>query len=80
VTLLTKKNIVWVHCDLRPMNIMICNGRVSGVIDRENSGWYPRHWQLLVVRLPFGSNIPYFAKARKRVTYEEDVEQAYEAA
>ncbi|KAJ3912971.1 kinase-like protein [Lentinula edodes] len=77
--LVTNDEIVWVHCDLRSTNIMIHDGRVSGVIDWENSGWQPRHWQLLVVRPWCGTNGPRIANAWKQIPFDDDVEQAYEA-
>ncbi len=43
--------IVWTHTDLTMRNVMIQNGRVSGVIDWEDSGWLPRHWILHNLRL-----------------------------
>ncbi|GAA6013662.1 hypothetical protein JCM10207_004807 [Rhodosporidiobolus poonsookiae] len=33
--------LVFVHGDLNPTNILIHNGRVSGVIDWDRAGWYP---------------------------------------
>ena len=44
--------IVFVHCDLRSHNIIVKNGRLSGIIDWENSGWLPLHWQLHILRRP----------------------------
>jgi len=48
--------IVYVHVDLRPRNILIHNGRLSGVIDWEDSGWLPQHWQAHVILKPHGTN------------------------
>ena len=42
--------IVFVHADLWSHNILVKDGRLSGIIDWENSGWLPRHWQLHVMR------------------------------
>ena len=42
--------IVFVHADLRSHNILVKDSRLSGIIDWENSGWLPRHWQLHVMR------------------------------
>ncbi|KAI0788982.1 kinase-like domain-containing protein [Irpex lacteus] len=44
--------IVWTHTDLTMRNVMIKNGRVSGIIDWEDSGWLPRHWILHNLRIP----------------------------
>ena len=41
--------IVYVHADLRSYNILVKDGRSSRIIDWENSGWLPRHWQLHVM-------------------------------
>ena len=44
--------IVWVAGDaLRPHNILIRDGRLSGIIDWEDSGWLPLHWQLTSYQL-----------------------------
>ncbi|KAI0696626.1 kinase-like domain-containing protein [Cytidiella melzeri] len=44
--------IVWTHTDLTMRNVMIHNGRVSGIIDWEDAGWLPRHWLLHNLRIP----------------------------
>ncbi|KAI0316567.1 kinase-like domain-containing protein [Amylostereum chailletii] len=44
--------VVWVHTDLRMQNILVENGRVTGVVDWEDAGWLPKHWQLHSLRLP----------------------------
>lgn len=36
--------IVFAHADLNMRNVLMHNGRLSGVVDWENSGWYPEHW------------------------------------
>ncbi|KAF8196941.1 kinase-like protein [Pholiota molesta] len=47
----TADRIVWVHRDLRLQNILIRDGRLSGIIDWEHSGWFPCHWQLHTLRI-----------------------------
>ncbi|KAH9926398.1 kinase-like domain-containing protein [Fomitopsis serialis] len=37
--------IVLTHGDLHPNNILIHNGRLSGVIDWECAGWFPEYWE-----------------------------------
>lgn len=36
--------IVFTHGDLNMRNVMMENGKLSGVIDWENSGFYPEYW------------------------------------
>ncbi|KAH8203509.1 hypothetical protein TruAng_002380 [Truncatella angustata] len=36
--------IVFSHGDLNMRNILVRNGRLSGVVDWETSGWYPEYW------------------------------------
>ncbi len=36
---------VFTHGDLTPRNIMVDQGRITGVIDWEDSGWYPDYWE-----------------------------------
>ncbi|KAG6226454.1 hypothetical protein E4U25_008043 [Claviceps purpurea] len=36
--------IVFTHGDLNMRNIMMHNGRLSGIIDWETCGWYPDYW------------------------------------
>jgi hypothetical protein len=33
------------HADLSPENIMVENGKVTGIIDWEFGGWYPEYWE-----------------------------------
>jgi aminoglycoside phosphotransferase len=35
------------HGDLSPGNILIENGHVSGIVDWEQSGWYPAYWEYI---------------------------------
>ncbi|KAK7446758.1 hypothetical protein VKT23_014454 [Stygiomarasmius scandens] len=48
-------SIVWTHMVMAMQNIMVQNGRVTGIIDWEDAGWYPRHWLLHVLRTPRSS-------------------------
>ncbi|KAI5464237.1 kinase-like domain-containing protein [Mariannaea sp. PMI_226] len=36
--------IVFTHADLNMRNVLIHNGRLSGIVDWENSGWFPEYW------------------------------------
>jgi aminoglycoside phosphotransferase (APT) family kinase protein len=38
------------HGDLNMRNIMMENGKLSGVIDWETSGWYPEYWDYTKAR------------------------------
>lgn len=37
--------IVFTHNDFAMRNIMVKDGRISGVIDWEGAGWFPAHWE-----------------------------------
>jgi aminoglycoside phosphotransferase (APT) family kinase protein len=38
-------SVVFTHSDLAPRNIILSNNRVSGIIDWEQSGWWPYWWE-----------------------------------
>ncbi|KAL4244281.1 Protein kinase-like domain superfamily protein [Abortiporus biennis] len=40
-------SIVFTHGDLAPRNIMVKGDRITGIIDWENAGWYPEHWEFV---------------------------------
>jgi Ser/Thr protein kinase RdoA (MazF antagonist) len=40
-------DIVFTHGDLDPRNILVENGRVSGIVDWEQAGWYPEYWEYI---------------------------------
>jgi thiamine kinase-like enzyme len=33
------------HCDLVPGNIIIKDGKIAGILDGEEGGWYPEYWE-----------------------------------
>ncbi|KJA15995.1 hypothetical protein HYPSUDRAFT_207407 [Hypholoma sublateritium FD-334 SS-4] len=72
---------VYVHCDLRPHNIMVtADGKLSGILDWENSGWHARHWQVLVLRTTLGYlNPPPLSKWWNNIKFEPEVEEAHSA-
>jgi len=37
--------IVLAHGDLNMRNILVKDGRISGIVDWENAGWYPEYWE-----------------------------------
>ncbi|KAI0048685.1 kinase-like protein [Auriscalpium vulgare] len=73
--------IVWVHGDLRMQNILVGeDGRLSGIVDWEDSGWLPRQWQLHMLRHPgrtcFGAWVRYWLFDFR---FDEEVERGYSA-
>jgi aminoglycoside phosphotransferase len=36
--------ICFTHGELRPHNILILNGRLSGLVDWGTAGWFPEYW------------------------------------
>ncbi|KAF8996389.1 kinase-like protein [Hymenopellis radicata] len=44
------RNPIFSHGDFVPENILIHEGRVSGIIDWEHAGWYPYFWNDYVAR------------------------------
>ncbi|KAI0368230.1 kinase-like protein [Pilatotrama ljubarskyi] len=40
---------IFSHGDLRPGNIMVENGHVTGIVDWEGAGWYPYFWDSFVL-------------------------------
>jgi hypothetical protein len=40
-----KHAIVYTHGDLKPHNVLVHHGHVSGFIDWEAAGWYPEYWE-----------------------------------
>lgn len=39
--------IVFTHSDLSQHNIIVKDGRITGLIDWEFGGWYPEHWEYI---------------------------------
>lgn len=40
-----KHKINFTHNDLKPSNIVIRDGHISGIIDWGLAGWYPDYWE-----------------------------------
>lgn len=38
-------DIVFTHGDLNPRNILAENGKITGIVDWENAGWFPEYWE-----------------------------------
>ena len=43
---------VFTHGDLTPRNIMVDQGYITGVIDWEESGWFPDYWEYANIMKP----------------------------
>ncbi|KAG7407638.1 hypothetical protein Forpe1208_v013520 [Fusarium oxysporum f. sp. rapae] len=41
----TGHKIVFTHPDINMRNVLMHNGRTSGIVDWENSGWFPDYWE-----------------------------------
>uniref|UniRef100_A0A0B7KC47 Aminoglycoside phosphotransferase domain-containing protein n=1 Tax=Bionectria ochroleuca TaxID=29856 RepID=A0A0B7KC47_BIOOC len=41
----TNHRVVLTHCDLAPRNILVQEGKIQGLVDWEDSGWYPEYWE-----------------------------------
>ncbi|KAH7214338.1 hypothetical protein BKA60DRAFT_86567 [Fusarium oxysporum] len=41
----TGHNIVFTHSGINMRNVLMQNGRISGIVDRENSGWFSDYWE-----------------------------------
>ena len=41
----THHRIVLTHCDLTPRNIIVQDGKIKGLVDWEDGGWYPEYWE-----------------------------------
>lgn len=40
--------VVFTHGDLAPRNIMVSDdASITGIVDWEDAGWYPEHWELV---------------------------------
>ena len=38
-------DIVFTHGDLNMRNILAVNGKITGIVDWENAGWFPEYWE-----------------------------------
>ncbi|THH14029.1 hypothetical protein EW146_g6257 [Bondarzewia mesenterica] len=76
----TSDPIVWVNIDLRPYNILVKDGRLSGIIDWERSGWLPRHWQLHALRNWIRTNPLQLRRVWDETKFPEDTEAAFQAS
>jgi len=76
----TADRVVWVHRDLRWQNILVRDGRLSGIIDWENSGWLPCHWQLHTLRNMRVGYKKRICAAWEDVEFPPETEAAFQAS
>ncbi|KAG6335024.1 hypothetical protein ID866_4069 [Astraeus odoratus] len=79
---LAQDPIVWVHMDLRMQNVLVDDsGHVTGIVDWEDSGWLPKHWQLHILRRPqlgcMGAWVVYW---QSQFRCDDVTESAYDAS
>lgn len=43
---------VFTHGDVAPQNILVENGRITAILDWEQSGWYPDYWEYANIMRP----------------------------
>ncbi|KIY49572.1 hypothetical protein FISHEDRAFT_23802, partial [Fistulina hepatica ATCC 64428] len=77
---LARDRIVWVHTDLRMQNLLVRNGRLSGIVDWENSGWLPSNWQLHIFRWPQPGCQGSWVRTWMETRLDEQSETAYAAS
>ncbi|KAF9072299.1 kinase-like protein [Rhodocollybia butyracea] len=73
--------VAWVHADLKMHNVMIdpTTGEFVGILDWEDSGWRPRHWQVLCLRWYGRAQQGCFANCFRRMRFPDKTEKAYDA-
>ncbi|KAK7063663.1 kinase-like domain-containing protein [Favolaschia claudopus] len=80
---LTNDRVVWVHVDLCMRNILVTphDGRLSGIVDWEDSAWLLRSWLLHVQRqLRLGCAGYWWHYWNNEHRFEPELEAAYSAA
>lgn len=60
-------DIVFTHGDLNPRNILAENGKVTGIVDWENAGWFPEYWEYTKAHYSVRSVIRWLADVIDRV-------------
>jgi len=69
---------VFTHADLHPSNILIDQGRLSGIVDWENAGFYPEYWEF--TKLVYGAErIPEIREIIRGAFKEENYDEELEA-
>ena len=78
---MTMDPIRYVHADLRMYNVLLHNGHISGVIDWEDSGWFPSSWQVHTMRWGrIGCSTFWLLYWRDRHRFSPEAEAAYAAS
>ncbi|KAF1916198.1 kinase-like domain-containing protein [Ampelomyces quisqualis] len=67
--------IVFTHGDLHQDNIMVKDGKITGLIDWELAGWYPEYWDYVKFSCSSGAHRDWmdYAKDIFSQTYEEEL-------
>ncbi|KAF9071541.1 kinase-like protein [Rhodocollybia butyracea] len=75
-----RDEVAWVHSDLKMHNIMIDpeTGEFVGILDWEDSGWRPKHWQLFPLRHYGPATLGPFANCFRGMRFPDQTEEAYE--
>lgn len=60
-------DIVFTHGDLNPRNILAENGKITGIVDWENAGWFPEYWEFAKSHYTVRSVIRWLADVVDRV-------------
>ncbi|EEP76340.1 predicted protein [Uncinocarpus reesii 1704] len=60
-------DIVFTHGDLNPRNILAENGKITGIVDWENAGWFPEYWEYTKAHYSVRSLIRWLADVVDRV-------------
>ncbi|KAF8586577.1 hypothetical protein K439DRAFT_946713 [Ramaria rubella] len=76
---LAEDDVVWVHPDLKMWKIFVKNGQLSGIVDWEDSGWYPRHWQIAVLHFPCRGSFGLWNKFWRETRFDGRSEAAWVA-
>ena len=67
--------VVFSHGDLHINNILVHNGRLSGLIDWECAGWYPEYWDYTIAIYHI-RKLPFWVEPMNRIfpQYEDELE------
>lgn len=63
----TPHDIVFTHGDLNPRNILAVNGKITGIVDWENAGWFPEYWEYTKAHYTVRYTIKWLADVIDRV-------------